>query len=88
MVKKMNKKEFIEKLSNDLSYSIEDCTVINDILESNFFISKKSKDKIVNDLMQKFSITEREAEHIYDISVSIVNGEIKNELKHPFKSKD
>lgn len=88
MVKKMNKREFIEKLSYELSYTIDECTIINDILESNFFISKKSKDKIINDLIQKLSITEREAERIYDISISIVKEEIKHKMKHPFKNQD
>jgi len=82
----MNKSEFIKKLSHELSYTIDECTIINDILESNFFISKKSKDKIINDLIQKLSITEREAKNIYDTSISIVKDEIKNKMKHPFKN--
>jgi len=84
----MNKSEFIKKLSNKLSYTIDQCTIINDILESNFFISKKSKDKIINDLIQELSITEREAENIYDTSISIVKDEIKNKLTHPFKNQE
>lgn len=88
MVKKMNKREFIEKLSNELSYSTEKCTIINDVLESNFFISKKSKDKIIDDLIKKFSITDKEAEKIYNTSISIVKEEIKYKLKHPFKNQE
>jgi len=84
----MNKSEFIKKLSCKLSYTIEDCTIINDILESNCFISKKSKDKIKIDLIQKLFITEKEAENIYNTSISIVKDEIKNKIKHPFKSQD
>ena len=48
MVMKMNKKEFIKALSEKMNYSEEKCLVINEILESNFFISKKSKDKIMD----------------------------------------
>jgi len=84
----MNKHEFIEKLSHELSYTIDECTIINDILESNFFISKKSKDKIIAELVKKFSITDSEAERIYDTSCSIIKEEIKSKLKHPFISKD
>ncbi len=43
----MNKKEFISELSKRLSYPKEKCFTINDILESNFFVSKKNKDKII-----------------------------------------
>ncbi len=43
----MNKKEFIDELSKRLSYPKEKCIMINDILESNFFISKKNKDKVI-----------------------------------------
>lgn len=86
MVKKMNKREFIEKLSHELSYTIDECTIINDILESNFFISKKSKDKIIDELVKNLSITEVEAEKIYNTSCSIIKEEIKNKIKHPFKN--
>lgn len=88
MVTKMNKTDFINKLSKELSYSIGRCTIINEILESNFFISKKNKDKIIEEFMQKLEIDYEEAIKIYDIVVRIVNDEIKNKLKHPFKSKD
>ena len=40
--------EFIKCLSCKLNYSIERATKINEILENNFFISKKSKDPIKN----------------------------------------
>lgn len=88
MVMKMNKSEFIEALSHELSYPKEEGIIINDILESNFFISKKSKDKIINELISRLSITEVEAEKIYDTACSIIKEEVKNKLKHPFKSKD
>lgn len=88
MVTKMNKTDFINKLSKELSYSIGRCMIINEILESNFFISKKNKDKIIEEFIQKLEIDYEEAIKIYDIVVRIVNDEIKNKLKHPFKSKD
>lgn len=33
-------------------------------------------------------VDEVEATKIYDIATNIINMEIKNKLKHPFKSKD
>jgi len=86
MEKKMNKKEFIEKLSYELSYTIDECTIIIDILENNFFISKKSKDKIIDELVKKLSISKTDAEKIYNTSCSIIKEEIKKKVKHPFKN--
>lgn len=88
MVKKMNKTEFLDKLAKELSYSLERCSIINEILENNFFISKKNKDKIIEELKEKMVVDEVEATKIYDIATNIINMEIKNKLKHPFKSKD
>jgi len=88
MVMKMNKTGFIKELSKVTGYSIDECNVINDVLENNFFISKKSKDKIVNELISSLKINETEANAIYEISKKIINDELKNKLKHPFKSQD
>lgn len=85
---KMNKTGFINELSKQLSLSVEKCAVINDILEENFFISKKSKPKIVDELMRRLEISSDSAENIYDVSVKIVNDEVKNKIKHPFGNKD
>lgn len=84
----MNKAGFINELSKQLSLSVEKCAVINDILEENFFISKKSKPKIVDELMRRLDISSDSAENIYDVSVKIVNDEVKNKIKHPFGNKD
>lgn len=84
----MNKSQFINELSKKTNYSIEDCTRINSILEDNFIISRKSKDKIVSSLMSEFNISEEEANNIYNISVEIITTSIKNKIKHPFKGQD
>ena len=34
------------------------------------------------------SFTEDEAENIYDIAMRIIASEIKNKVKHPFRSRD
>ena len=88
MVMKMNKTGFIKELSKVTGYSIDDCIIINDVLENNFFISKKSKDKIVNELISSLKINETEATSIYENAKMIFNNEIKNKLKHPFKSQN
>lgn len=87
MVKLMNKAGFIKELNKQLKYSENECTIINDILEDNFIFSKKNKDKIVSDFINKLGIEEDEANHIYEISMSIITNEIKYKIKHPFRNK-
>ena len=88
MVILMNKEEFIKTLSDRLSYNEEECTIINNILEENFFISKKNKDKIISEIVLKLDIDIDEATRIYELSKKIINENIKDKMKHPFKGKD
>ena len=87
MVMKMNKSKFIKRLKEETDYSEDRCVLVNDILENNFIIGRKNKQKIINDLILK-NFTEDEAENIYDISINIIIPKIKNKIKHPFKSKN
>lgn len=84
----MNKKEFIKALSVKANLSIEKASIVNDILENNFFISKKNRDKIISEIVIELDIKIDEASNIYDIAKDILNEEIKNKLRHPFSSKD
>lgn len=84
----MNKKEFIKALSVKANLSIEKASIVNDILENNFFISKKNRDKIISEIVIELDIKIDEASSIYDIAKDILNEEIKNKLRHPFSSKD
>lgn len=88
MVMIMNKNEFILELEKELSYSKDKCIIINDVLENNFFISKQSKNKIIDELMQNLNVDNNEATYIYEVAIRIVKEEVKNKFKHPFKSKD
>lgn len=88
MVMSMNKEKFVSELSKQLNYSIEKCHIINNILENNFVLSKKSKAKIIDDLIGQLDIENKEATKIYDIAIKIINDEIKRKLKHPFKNQD
>ena len=88
MVMKMNKEEFIKKLSEELNYSEDKCILINDILENNFVISKKSKDSIINELIMKLDINNDEANRIYDTAIKLIKDEVWNNIKHPFRNKD
>ncbi len=88
MVMEMNKKEFVNELSSKLSYPQNKCIIINDILESNFFISKRNKDIIIKELIFKLNISLEESQRIYDTAIGIVVSEVKNKLKHPFTSRN
>ena len=84
----MNKNEFIKELSKQTGYSEEKCVIINNIIENYFIFGRKNKDKIIKDLQIKANLSEDDAENIYDITIKIITGEIKNKLRHPFKSQD
>lgn len=84
----MNKKEFIKELSKQTGYDEEKCLLINDIIENYFIFGRKNKDKIIQDLQVKASLSGDDSENVYDILMKIITREIKNKLKHPFKSQD
>lgn len=84
MVIIMNKNEFIKELSKVTKYKESDCVIINDILENNFFISKKSKDKIISEIVNQLNVNIDEATNIYNAAKNIINNQIKEKIKHPF----
>lgn len=84
----MNKTKFIKELSKQTGYDEQKCMLINDIIENYFIFGRKKKDKIIQDLQTKASLSEDDSENVYDISIKIITGEIKSKLKHPFKSID
>lgn len=84
----MNKNEFIKELSKQTGYDEEKCILINNIIENYFIFGKRNKDKIIQDLQVKASLSEDDSENLYDIAIKIITGEIKNKLKHPFKNQD
>lgn len=84
----MNKNGFIKELSKQTEYDEEKCILINNIIENHFIVGRKNKEKIIQDLQVKASLSEDDAENIYDIAMKIITGEIKNKIRHPFKSED
>ena len=88
MVMIMNKRGFINKLKEKINYDEEKCIIINNVLEENFIIGKKNKVKITTQLEEKLNVTSEEAEKIYNIAMEIIGYEIKESIKHPFKSMD
>lgn len=83
----MNKTRFIKELSKETGYDKEKCILINNIIENYFIFGRENKDKIIKDLQVKASLNEDDSENVYDIAIKIITGEIKNKLKHPFRSR-
>ena len=88
MVMRMNKTGFVKELANKLNCSEDYSRKIIDILEENFIIGKKNKEKTISNLMANLSIDEEEANNVYNIASNIIATEIKEKIKHPFRSKD
>lgn len=84
----VNKNGFIKELSKETGYDEQKCILINNVIENYFIFGSKNKDKIIRDLQAKANLSEDDAENVYDIGVKIITGEIKNKLKHPFKSQN
>ena len=84
----MNKNGFIKELSKQTGYDEEKCILINNVIENYFIFGRKNKDKIIKDLQIKASLNEDDSENVYNISIKIITGEIKNKLKHQFKNQN
>ena len=82
----MNKEKFVKELENVTRLDNEKCIIINNILESNFIVGKKNKEKIISDVIEKLEMTREEAEKIYESAMSILSSGIKDKLMHPFGS--
>lgn len=82
----MNKEKFVKELENVTGLDNEKCIIINNILESNFIVGKKNKEKIISDVIEKLEMTREEAEKIYESAMSILSSGIKDKLMHPFGS--
>ena len=84
----MNKREFLEELSKQTGLDNNKCVLINDIIEETTVIGKKNKEKMVTGFMEKLNISEEEANKIYETAMGITGEQVKEKLKHPFKSQD
>ena len=88
MVMKMNNKEFLKELQNKTSLTDEEIIKMKDIFEEDSIFGKRNKEKTVNAIMESLNIDYDRANEIYDITCSIVTHNIKEKIKHPFKSKN
>lgn len=86
MVKKMNKTMFIKKIMEEANLSENESTLVNSILEDNFFLSKSNKPIIISKIEEAINVDSDRALEIYNIAINIIKTSIKNRLIHPFKN--
>ena len=84
----MNKTGFLKQLQEKTNLSEKDTLVVSSILDDYFVFGKKNKNKIVSAIKEKLNVTDERADEIYNITMSIISSNIKDKIKHPFKSKD
>lgn len=84
----MNKTEFIKELERKTDLSLSDCEKVNNILEHHNIFNKSNKSKIASEIMQTLSVNETKGKEIYDVSMSIINTELKFKIKYPFSFKN
>lgn len=82
----MNKEYFINEMKKKLDYNDQEIEIINKILEETFIIGRNNKEKIINKLIERLNVNEKEANHIYETTSSIIASSLAERLKHPFKS--
>ena len=88
MVMKMNKTMFLKELEEKTNLSEKDTLVVSNILDDYFVFGKNNKEKIVNAIKEKLNIDNCQADEIYNIAMNIISSNIKEKIKHPFKSQD
>ncbi|MCI8412026.1 MAG: hypothetical protein HFJ40_06325 [Clostridia bacterium] len=84
----MNKEKFIKELEKVTGLDNGKCIIINSILESNYIVGKKNREKIMCDVMEQLEMSREEAEKIYEFVMSILGNGIKDKLRHPFGTQD
>ena len=88
MVMIMNKTMFLKELEEKTNLSEKDTLVVSSILDDYFVFGKNNKEKIVNAIKEKLNIDNCQADEIYNIAMNIISSNIKEKIKHPFKSQD
>ena len=84
----MNKRQFIGALQKKTNLTVEQCVIVNDILEDYLIFLPLNEPNIIQAFLKKLALNLETATEVYQISKEILEQALKESLKHPFKSKD
>ncbi len=84
----MNKTGLIKELSVKLDVSEEKASKIESLLEENFIVGKKNKEKTVELFMNELDLSLEEADELYNQSMDVIKDCLVDKIKHPFKGND
>ena len=84
----MNKTEFIDALAEKTGRAKAECEKINSILEDTFIIGKNQKEKLLEKFETELKLQGEEADALYNTVMELIGTNLKDKLKHPFKSQD
>lgn len=84
----MNKTGLIKELSVKLDVSEEKASKIESMLEENFIVGKKNKEKTVELFMNELDLSSEEADELYNQSMDVIKDCLVDKIKHPFKDND
>ncbi len=80
----MRKHDFINRLSEEAAITIEEASVVNDIMENHSIIGKNSKRMVESEISEALNVSIDEGVRISDIASGIIASEIKKKVLHPF----
>lgn len=83
----MRKHDFIERLANEAQITVEEATVVNDIIENHSLIGHKSKAAATEEMATLLNVDLTRADEISNTAYSIIASAMKDKLKHPFSPK-
>ena len=80
----MNKTGFINKLAAETGLTLDQAKMVNEVIESNPFIGKNSREKIIPQIGAKLGIDEKQSKDICDKAFDIIGGALFDKIKNPF----
>lgn len=84
----MNKTGFIKQLAEKLNITEEQAAQVNEIVEAHHIVGKNSKLAVIAEIKEKLGVDDAAAEEISDTASSLIAGNIKDKLLHPFGGND
>ena len=84
----MNKTGFIIQLSERLNITEEQAAQVNAIIEAHPIIGKNSKLAVIAEIKEKLGTDDETAKQISDTASSLIAGNIKDKILHPFGGND